>query len=136
MPYEIFKSIEHRRVVGQNSGMDELFDLYQFGSFKNGLNEENVDLVELQPSSKYRLHFHKKSAAVIYIISGTGVFYLAESCINYKAGIRIEVPTNTLHGFTTKTRTLFLSIQCPSIIDSNSGDIDLYYADGDYHNAN
>lgn len=127
MIYEIFKSIPHQKVVSKHQQADEIFNLYQLGNFptENSV-EENVELVELEPDSLYRPHFHKKSAAIIYIILGTGVFRFADDFLKYQPGKRIAVPAGILHGFKTETRTLFLSIQSPGIIDAD-GQIDLHY---------
>lgn len=130
MDYEIFKSIPHQRVISKQAQPEEIFDLYQCGIFKNRTFEENIELVELRPESEYRPHFHKKSSAVVYVISGTGLFQLAENLIEYQPGIRIDIPAGVLHGFKTKTPTLFLSIQSPSIINPDNGEIDLHYENG------
>ena len=116
--------------------MYEIFDLYQCGLFKNGLIDENVELVELQPQSIYSPHFHKKSSATVYIITGTGTFQLADNAIKYKPGVRIDIPAGALHGFKTKTPTLFLSIQSPPIMNPENGEIDLHYENGGKHERN
>lgn len=135
MIYEIFKLIPHQRIISKQEQAEEIFDLYQCGIFKNRSYEENVELVELRPESEYRLHFHKKSSAVVYVISGTGLFQLAENLIEYHPGIRIDIPAEVLHGFKTKTPTLFLSIQSPPIINPENGEIDLHYENGDTYEA-
>lgn len=129
MTYEIFKSIPHQRVVTKHANT-EIFDLYQCGIFNNNSLEENVELVELQPQSEYSPHYHKKSSAVAYVISGTGLFQLTNDLIEYKPGMRITIPAGVVHGFKTKTRTLFLSIQSPPIINPENGEIDLHYETG------
>ena len=133
MTYEIFKSIPHQRVVSKRANVEEIFDLYQCGIFNNSSLEENVELVELQSQSEYSPHTHKKSSAVVYVISGAGLFQLAENIIEYKPGIRIDIPAGVLHGFKTKTPTLFISIQSPPIINPENGEIDLHYENGDKH---
>lgn len=133
MDYEIFKSIPHQRVVSKQEQTEEIFDLYQCGIFKNQSLEENVELVELRPESEYSPHLHKKSSAVVYVISGMGLFQLAEKLIAYQPGLRIDIPAGMLHGFKTKTPTLFLSIQNPPIIDPDNGQIDLHYENGNIH---
>jgi quercetin dioxygenase-like cupin family protein len=133
MDYEIFKSIPHQRVVSKQAHDQEIFDLYQCGIFNNNFTEENVELVELQPLSEYSPHFHKNSSAVVYVISGTGFFQLAGNLIEYKPGIRIDIPAGVIHSFKTNTPTLFLSIQSPPIINPDNGEIDLHYENGDKH---
>ncbi|OGT45139.1 MAG: hypothetical protein A3E83_07630 [Gammaproteobacteria bacterium RIFCSPHIGHO2_12_FULL_41_20] len=135
MDYEIFKSIPHQRVVSKQAQAEEIFDLYQCGIFKNRSFEENIELVELRPESEYSPHFHKKSSAVVYVISGTGLFQLGENLIEYQPGIRIDIAAGVLHGFKTKTPTLFLSIQSPPIINPENGEIDLHYENGDKYEA-
>ncbi|MDF2867950.1 MAG: hypothetical protein K0S11_1420 [Gammaproteobacteria bacterium] len=137
--YTIFNSIPHRRVISKNAVNEEIFDLYQLGtfsapstSFYEEVNEEyemqeNVELVELQPQTEYRPHYHQNSAAVIYIASGYGTFLLGDKCIDYRTGKRIVIPAGLMHGFNTQTRTLFLSIQSPPIIDPTTGEVDLHY---------
>jgi quercetin dioxygenase-like cupin family protein len=139
--YSILKVIPHHRVQYND---EEIFDLYQLGTYtaKSSLlatlhtitsevyeYQEQIEIVELQPSTKYRPHYHKKSAAIIYIIHGTGRFILDKKNIHYHPGQRIEIPAGMLHGFLTDTRTLFLSIQSPPIIDRGNDSIDLYYGD-------
>lgn len=135
MLYEIFKSIPHQRVVSKRVNAEEIFDLYQCGIFKNSFLEENIELVELQPQSEYSPHSHQKSCAVVYIISGTGLFQLAEDLIEYHPGMRIDIPAGVLHGFKTNTPTLFLSIQSPPIINPENGEIDFHYDNGDKYEA-
>ena len=135
MPYEIFKSIRHQRVVSKRSNIEEIFDLYQCGVFKKQSIEETVELVELQQKLEYRPHYHEKSSAVVYVISGTGLFQLAENLIDYKPGLRIDIPAGVVHGFKTKTPTLFLSIQSPPIIHPENGEIDLHYEKEGNHEA-
>jgi quercetin dioxygenase-like cupin family protein len=135
MTHQILSTLPFKRVVSQNTfNEEEIFDLYACGNFNNGLTTENVEIVALPPHAHYQLHFHKQSAAIIYIISGTGFFQLDEKIIAYKPQMRIEVPTYVMHGFKTQSSTLFLSIQTPSIIDSDTGKIDLHYNFGSAHN--
>ena len=118
MKYDIFKTIPHQRVVSDHGNSKEIFDLYQCGIFKNNSLEENLEFVELPPQAEYSQHYHKNSFAIIYVISGTGQFQLAENLIEYKPGIRIVIPAGVMHGFKTDTLTLFLSIrESPPIID-------------------
>lgn len=137
--YRIFNAIPHQRVISKTGYGKEIFDLYQLGIFAdsdvNSLASigkrqeilENLELVELQPQAEYRPHYHKNSSAIIYIILGYGKFLLDGESIEYNAGKRIVIPAGAMHGFHTQTRTLFLSIQTPPIIDPQSGQIDIYY---------
>lgn len=138
--HEIFP---HQRVKNQNQGLEEIFDIYQLGLFpapdsflasyieqsteNKPLIYENLELVELQPESEYKPHFHKNSAAVIYIIKGSGIFLLADQQLEYCESKRIIIPSGVMHGFKTYTYTLFLSIQSPPIIDPKTQNIDLHY---------
>lgn len=136
MRYEIFKLIPHQRVVSKQANTEEIFDLYQCGIFNNGLFEENVELVELQPQSVYHPHYHEKSFATVYIISGTGFIQLENNLIEYKPGKKFIIPAGMMHGFKTNTHTLFLSIQCPPIINPENEQIDLHYETcGEDHEA-
>jgi quercetin dioxygenase-like cupin family protein len=130
MTHEIFKSIPHQRIVSKRDNVEEIFDLYQCGIFDNNSQDEIVELVELQPQSEYIPHYHKNSSAIVYIISGTGLMQLKDNLIEYKPGTRISIPAGVMHGFKTTTRTLFLSIQSPPIINSQTGQIDLHYEAG------
>jgi|GEM_PF-4529009 quercetin dioxygenase-like cupin family protein len=130
MPYEIFKNIPHQRVIGGQNMNDEIFDLYQCGIFHHQSAIENIEFVELQPNALYRPHYHKKSSAVIYIIYGLGRFQLGSRLLDYKPGMRIDIPAGITHGFRTDTSTLFLSIQSPPIINTETNEIDLHYANG------
>lgn len=129
--YEILKSIPHKRVSYEHADNIEIFDLYQLGHFAidNAKTPviENLELVELQPKSSYQAHYHKESLAIIYIILGQGKFKLGQHNIDYRPGMRIEIPAGTLHGFHTMERTLFLSIQSPPIIDAESQEIDIHF---------
>jgi quercetin dioxygenase-like cupin family protein len=149
--YAILRSIPHRRIMYKTINAIEIFDLYQLGIFSapNSLLahlskplssgkviQEILELVELQPQAKYQAHYHKKSVAIIYIVSGSGLFQLGNKRLPYKAGKRIEIPAGTPHGFNTDTRTLFLSIQSPPILNPDSKHIDIYYEKNDCMAAN
>ncbi|MBN9412757.1 MAG: cupin domain-containing protein [Candidatus Paracaedimonas acanthamoebae] len=123
--YHIFNGIPHQRITSKK----EIFDLYQLGIFSSSDQKiaENLELVELQPNANYRPHYHKNSTATIYIILGSGEFILNEKHIIYNPGKRILIPAGIMHGFQTKTRTLFLSIQSPPIIDPQNKHIDIHY---------
>ncbi|MCF6777683.1 cupin domain-containing protein [Thiotrichales bacterium 19X7-9] len=123
MPYEILKNIPHKRVVTGEDSSEEIYDLYQLGIF----NKKNIELVELQPKTFYKQHYHKHSQAAIYIIFGTGIFLLGENKVKYKQNMQIDIAKNVLHGFVTNTKTLFLSIQSPPILDPKTSTIDLHY---------
>ncbi len=129
MHYDIFKSIPHQRVVSKHGATEEIFDIYPCGLFQSPNHHENVELVALQPQAQYLPHFHQQSAAVLYIISGSGILQLAHQHIKYQPGMRITIPAGFVHGFKTSTRTLFLSIQSPPIIHPENGEIDLHYVD-------
>lgn len=136
----VFSHLPYKRVVNYHEGNQEIFGLYPLGvfsapdSFLKPLSscqeeeevEENIELVELTALSSYKPHYHKKSAAVIYIILGDGDFLVGKEIIKYKSGTRVVIPAGVKHGFNTKTKTFFLSIQTPSIINQNQ-EIDLYY---------
>ena len=135
----LFKSIPHQRVVSKNVRAAEVIDLYSLGLFKvqhshlaqcvAGTSEivENIELVALQPQSEYKPHYHKYSAAVIYIVQGSGTFRLGDTVSDYYPGKHISIPAGVLHGFNTQTPTLFLSIQSPPILNPENGEVDLYY---------
>jgi quercetin dioxygenase-like cupin family protein len=137
LSHEILKSIPHQRVISNNDDSEEIFDLYKLGLFNatgsivnSSINaQEIVELVELQPNAIYKPHYHKKSAAIIYIILGTGRFQLGQDFIQYHPGIRVVIHAGILHGFQTKDRTLFLSIQSPPILNYKSGAKDLHYGE-------
>lgn len=138
--YSVFSYLPYKEVVNCHEGNQEVFGLYSLGlfsapdsflkplsSYQEGERiEENVELVELTALSSYKPHYHKKSAAVIYIILGDGDFLIGKEIIKYKPGTRVIIPAGVSHGFNTKTKTFFLSIQTPSIINQNQ-EIDLYY---------
>lgn len=141
--HDILLQIPHERIQSEHVRADERFDIFKLGRFKvansflngialnenqSGMNEEIVELVELQPNSSYKPHFHEKSVAVIYMILGSGIFSLGKKQYEYSPGQRIEIPAKTPHGFLTKTKTLFLSIQSPPIRNLNTGEVDLHYA--------
>lgn len=135
--YAILKFIPHRRVISEHAPCKEIFDLYQIGLFDAPDSrffgagtqpvQENIELVELQPNAEYRPHYHKNSIAIIYITSGTGTFCLGNEIMAYEAGKRIVIPAEVMHGFSTRSRTLFLSIQTPPILNAETGEVDLHY---------
>jgi quercetin dioxygenase-like cupin family protein len=140
--HEILGYIPHEHIQSQHVKSDERFDVFMLGIFKvaksflNGITdgcrvsqpiEEIVELVELQANTKYRPHYHKKSVAVIYMVLGEGVFVLGENEVPYRPGQRLDISANVPHGFLTKTRTLFLSIQSPPILNRETGEVDLHY---------
>lgn len=144
----LLQKLPHRRVIDKNIRAEEIFDLYQLGVFAapdsflakfsgkpSEVMREIVELVELQPQTEYRPHYHKNSAAIIYIAMGSGIFQLDQTLMPYHAGERILIPAGVLHGFITETRTLFLSIQTPPILNPETNFVDLHYAE-DSHEQN
>ena len=127
MTHTIFKNLAHQKIIKKVDNTNEVFHLYSCGIFNNGTKEENIEFVELTPKSEYKKHYHKQSSAVIYMLYGTGLFYLDNETISYKPEMRINIPRGVLHGFKTDTATLFLSIQSPPIINNETQDIDLFY---------
>jgi uncharacterized RmlC-like cupin family protein len=142
--YEILRHIPHEHIQSQYVRSDERFDVFKLGIFKvaksflsaiagaeasNQPVDEIVELVELQPNAKYRPHYHKKSTAVIYMVLGEGVFVLGEDEVPYRPGQRLDIPAMVPHGFLTKTRTLFLSIQTSPIRNRQTGAVDLHYVE-------
>lgn len=132
--YEIFRKIPHERINNQYVRADEQFDVFHLGVFnvKQPLinaksTDEIVELVELQPNSIYKPHYHRNSCAVIYIVLGDGDFILNDIKTPYQAGSRFVILQNEEHGFSTKSSTLFLSIQSPPIRDRVTGAVDLHY---------
>jgi len=135
----LLKNLHFQRVIGNKN---EIFDVYHLGSFLapdsllkefSGYNQnndiyENMELVEIQENFNYKPHYHKKSSAIIYIILGGGQFILGSKAIDYCKGTRIKVPAGEIHGFNTKEKTIFLSIQTPSIVDQITGEIDIFYS--------
>lgn len=135
----LFKNFHFQRVIANKN---EIFDIYNLGSFLapdsllkefskyNQNNEiyENIELVEIQENFNYKPHYHKKSAAIIYILSGAGQFILGSKVIDYCKCTRIKIPAAEIHGFNTKEKTVFLSIQTPSIVDEITGEIDIFYS--------
>lgn len=130
--YKILETIPHQRVANETPGAKEIFDLYRLGIFTvPDADDEILELVELQPDTNYRKHFHRKSSAVIYIVSGKGRLLIGKHSLEYHPGVRVSIPAEVPHGFQTKTRTLFLSIQSPPILDPENGSLDLQYGDQD-----
>ena len=127
MSYEIFHSLPMHEVIIDNDGQQEIFRLFQCGIFSSNDSAECVELVELTAQSHYRLHKHKTSAATIYIIHGEGDLLLAGDTIRYQPAMKILIPENTWHGFHTHSKTLFLSIQSPPIIDKVTQQVDIHY---------
>lgn len=149
-PQHIFTHIPHKRVVTEKQHSPEVFDLYHLGLFNNAklvthhvsdstihhhAHQENLELVSLAAKQTYRPHYHRHSQATIYIISGSGSFYLKDEWLEYGSGTRITVAQNIMHGFKTNTQTLFLSIQTPPILDRTTGTVDLHYDEEHKHVA-
>ncbi|VVC75838.1 hypothetical protein AQUSIP_11350 [Aquicella siphonis] len=143
---ELINELPYQRIVTTRCKREEIFDLYQLGLFHCGNDQHNgtivqahaqynqteiMELVGLQPHAQYSRHYHKNSAAVIYIISGLGTFLCGDALIRYHPGMRMTIPAGMLHGFNTQSRTFFLSIQTPPIIHPESGEIDLHYPEGE-----
>lgn len=113
------------------------FNLLKLGLFpvpKEGVQNgnadhsvENLELVMIKAGSNGRRHYHKSSNAVVYIVSGRGKLLVGNEAIEYQPNMKISIPSSTLHGFSTDTETVFLSIQKPHIIDPETGAIDIHY---------
>lgn len=142
--HDILKYIPHEHIQSQYVRADERFDIFKLGTFtvaKSLLNmldekshasqpvEEIVELVELQPEATYQPHYHNYSSAVIYIVLGEGIYLDGNNEVAYQPGQRIDIPMKTAHGFVTKTKTLFLSIQTPPIRNRSTGEVDLHYVE-------
>ncbi len=121
---DILKHFTYQKIITDQA---ERFDLFQGGIFETVAGQEQVELVRLEPNTKYVPHYHQKSSAVIYIIAGTGELLLNETGVHYQAGKRIEISAGTWHGFNTERETVFLSIQSPSILDPLTGIADIHY---------
>ena len=121
---DLLQYFNHQTVITDRA---ERFDLLQAGLFQRGEQEEQVELVRLEPNAKYAPHYHKKSAAIIYLIAGNGTIVLGAIEKTYQANQCITIPAGMRHGFKTNSETVFLSIQTPSIIDKQTGEIDIYY---------
>jgi mannose-6-phosphate isomerase-like protein (cupin superfamily) len=140
--HDILKNIPHEQIRNVNVMADERFDIVRLGAFQveqSFLNhlidiwqpgqpiEEIIELVALQPNTRYRPHYHENSSALIYMISGEGVLILDENIVPYQPGQRLDIPAKAMHGFLTNTRTLFLSIQSPPILNHETKHVDLHY---------
>lgn len=140
--HKMLQEIRYERVQSQGVKVNEQFELLKLGTFnveKSILTtisnhnahatNEIIELVRLQPSSKYQPHYHKQSCAVIYIILGEGFFLSGKNEVRYQPGMRFDLPEKTPHGFLTDKETLFLSIQTPPIRNYQTEELDLYYVD-------
>ncbi|HRD68513.1 MAG TPA: cupin domain-containing protein [Legionella sp.] len=139
--YKILEKIPHFPIENERFQSIERFDLFKLGTFKvnqsiiNKHNpnlstqstEEIVELVELQENTVYHPHFHEHSSAVIYMVIGEGTLILDQNQMPYQPGMRLDIPAKSAHGFITKTKTLFLSIQSPPIHDYETGTVDIHY---------
>lgn len=127
--HAILKQLPHTRI---ESG-DDRFDLFALGIFEAAGSDQSlkeiVELVELEENACYRPHFHARSSAVIYMVLGEGELILGENSMAYHAGLRFNIPAKMPHGFVTRTKTLFLSIQSPPIRDVKTNTIDLHYVE-------
>lgn len=140
--HEILHKIPHEHIQNEHVRTDERFDVFKLGIYrvshsvldfitgdKSGDVDEIVELVELQPHSFYKPHYHKESSAIIYMIFGEGDFILGINEMPYAPGVRLDIPKDTPHGFKTRSETFFLSIQTPPIRNDQTGEVDLYYVD-------
>lgn len=138
--YDILQQIPHEQIHSEYVKSDERFDVFKLGVFKvkeSIVNfialdkieqaDEIVELVRLQPKSRYRPHYHQKSSAILYMVFGEGIFICGEKELNYQPGMRLDLPEKTPHGFLTHSETLFLSIQAPPILNRQTGVVDLHY---------
>ena len=140
--HDVLKNIPHEHIQSEYVKADERFDIFKLGIFKvnkSFLNtlmdhdpskkivEEIVELVELQQNATYRPHYHENSSAVIYMILGEGMLVLGDNKLPYRPGMRLDIPAKVAHGFITHTKTLFLSIQSPPILNRETGKVDLHY---------
>lgn len=88
---------------------------------------ENIELVMIEARSNSRRHYHERSDAVIYIVSGRGRLLLGTDVIEYAPQLKFAIPSRVMHGFSTDEDTVFLSIQTPHIIDPATGEVDIHY---------
>lgn len=137
--YDILTNIPHEHIQSDSVKPDERFDIFHLGTFtvehsflqhfteKKQSVDEIVELVSLQENTDYRAHYHEKSSAMVYMVLGEGIITLDNNQVPYRPGMRWIIPAKTAHGFITKTKTLFLSIQSPPIRNYDTGTVDLHY---------
>lgn len=114
MSHELFKLIPHQKIVNKKTNKKVTFDLYQLGSFNNNWKTENIALVELEKQVEYQLNEEGKNAVILYIISGNGLIHFNQTSIEYKSGMRIDIPEGVNYLVIPTINSLFLSIQTPT----------------------
>lgn len=103
----------------------EEVDLYQLGIF----NESAYTLVAFKEGKYYPPHIHSKSTAKIHIIFGSGIIILNGKEKLYTKGDVFLIEKNISHCFRVKEETLFLAIETPPIINTETEEIDIEYAE-------
>jgi len=130
----MLKNLKIQQVIQNVDGHEEVFEICPLGRFSPLIDKQdnavfpsqNVELISLKAHSHYKPHYHKLSDAMIYIIKGSGSFFLDDNWIDYHPGTQFNILRGIHHGFDTKEQTLFLSIQSPGIIDKQDN-LDIIY---------
>jgi mannose-6-phosphate isomerase-like protein (cupin superfamily) len=66
-----------------------------------------------------------ESRGYFYFATGTGIITLKDKAFRYQAGDQFNIAPGLLHGFSTETKTVFLSINDPPILDEETGKVDI-----------
>jgi quercetin dioxygenase-like cupin family protein len=119
--YEVLDNIRFKRITTQAG---ETLGLYRIPSASGC-----AELVNLDSDTLYKPHVHDGVDAKFHMLRGNGSIILDKDEYTYDVGDVFYVPKGTPHGFRTKERTIFLSLQSKPIRDEKTGKIDIRYVE-------
>ena len=97
------------------------------GLYHVNTDSGSIDFVDLLPNTYYRSHIHDTVDSELHVLRGNGFIIINGKDISYGPGDVFSVLRGTPHGFRTKDRTIFLSIQSSAILDRQTGKMDFRY---------
>lgn len=101
-----------------------LTDAHHFGG------KVAVERVVLSSNTSYPLHYHRSSDAFLLFLEGSGeVVDEHGDCYEFVEGSMVYFPANVRHGFNTKERVVFITVQSPPILNRESGEEDFFFHD-------
>lgn len=110
----------------------EGFAAIQLGPFDKKMEQDiaAASLVLLEVGGEHPQHKHEKSDATFHFVSGKGNVILGATQIKvpYSAGVILEVPRGTLHGFEPLEDGVMLAVQRGEPI-INGLEVDIDYVD-------
>ncbi len=85
-----------------------------------------ADWVRIAAGKTSEIHRHNQAETILWIVEGSGTVVVADTEFAVEPGARIAIGKGVYHGVRTSGQSLtFLSVQCPPILNHETGTLDL-----------